>query len=151
MKKLFFSLIALSLFAGSTAYAQDYSTAVGVNLGPDMGFTAKKFITPESAIEAQFAYNISCDGLMASAVYQYHFPLGEGFSLYAGGGLNIGVLHMGKKYGKSDFALGVDPNVGFEYSFRNAPIVLGIDYKPNINFTTHSQWELASFKIRFKL
>ncbi|WP_071134894.1 hypothetical protein [Millionella massiliensis] len=150
MKKLIIALAALLLPVASiqSAQAQEYNTAIGVNLGADMGFGFKHFLGERSAIEAQFGYNLGCDGVMLSAVYQYHVPLATGFSLYAGGGLNIGVLHLGK-HQESDFAIGLDPTVGFEYKFAGAPIALAVDYKPNINFTPHSQWDLAAFKIRY--
>ena len=142
------SALALSLAVVGTAQAQDYDTGIGVNLGADMGIGFKRFLTERSAVEAQFGYNLGCKGVMLSAVYQYHGPLATGFSLYAGGGLNIGVLHLGK-HQDADFAIGLDPTVGFEYKFANAPIALAVDYKPNINFTPHSQWDLAAFKIRY--
>lgn len=150
MKKKIIALFALLLpLAGlGTVHAQEYNTAIGVNLGADMGFGFKHFLGQRSAIEAQFGYNIGCNGVMLSAVYQYHVPLATGFSLYAGGGLNIGALHLGK-HESSDFAIGLDPTVGFEYKFAAAPIALAVDYKPNINFTPHSQWDLAAFKIRY--
>lgn len=150
MKKLIIALAALLLPVASiqSAQAQEYNTAIGVNLGADMGFGFKHFLGERGAIEAQFGYNLGCEGVMLSAVYQYHVPLATGFSLYAGGGLNIGVLHLGK-HQESDFAIGLDPTVGFEYKFAGAPIALAVDYKPNINFTPHSQWDLAAFKIRY--
>lgn len=150
MKKKIFAalLLALPLAGMQSASAQEYNTAVSVNLGADMGFGFKHFLGERSAIEAQFGYNIPCNGVMLSAVYQYHVPLATGFSLYAGGGLNIGALHLGK-HESSDFAIGLDPTVGFEYKFADAPIALALDYKPNINFTPHSQWDLAAFKIRY--
>lgn len=150
MKKKIIALFALALplVCLGTAHAQDYDTGIGVNLGADMGFGFKRFLGERSAIEAQFGYNIGCDGVMLSAVYQYHVPLARGFNLYAGGGLNIGALHLGK-HQSSDFAIGLDPTVGFEYKFADAPIALAVDYKPNINFTPHSQWDLAAFKIRY--
>lgn len=150
MKKKIFAalLLALPLAGLQSASAQEYNTAVSVNLGADMGFGFKHFLGERSAIEAQFGYNIPCNGVMLSAVYQYHVPLATGFSLYAGGGLNIGALHLGK-HQSSDFAIGLDPTVGFEYKFADAPIALALDYKPNINFTPHSQWDLAAFKIRY--
>lgn len=150
MKKIIIALAAflLPVAAIQSVQAQEYNTAIGVNLGPDMGIGFKHFLGERSAIEAQFGYNLNCKGVMLSAVYQYHIPLATGFSLYAGGGLNIGALHLGK-HQNADFAIGLDPTVGFEYKFAGAPIALAVDYKPNINFTPHSQWNLAAFKIRY--
>ena len=122
MKKLIIALAALLLPVASiqSAQAQEYNTAIGVNLGADMGFGFKHFLGERGAIEAQFGYNLGCEG----------------------------VLHLGKHH-DSDFAIGLDPTVGFEYKFAGAPIALAVDYKPNINFTPHSQWDLAAFKIRY--
>ncbi len=140
--------LVLPLVGWQSESAQDYKTAVSVNLGADMGFGVKHFIGKRGAIEAQAGYNIPCKGVMLSAVYQYHVPLVTGFKFYAGGGVNIGALHLGK-HSSSEFAIGLDPTVGFEYKFAQAPIAVAVDYKPNINFTPHSQWDLAAFKIRY--
>ncbi|WP_298064514.1 hypothetical protein [uncultured Rikenella sp.] len=83
MKKKVLALFALvwPLAGLSTVHAQEYNTAISVNLGADMGFGFKHFLGERSAIEAQLGYNIGCDGVMLSAVYQYHVPLATGFSL----------------------------------------------------------------------
>ena len=150
MKK-WLAMLALALPAVclTPAHAQDYNTAVSVNIGADMGFSFKHFVGEHGAFEAQFGYNIPCDGVMLSAVYQYHVPLAQGFNFYAGGGLNIGALHLGRPHENADFAIGIDPTIGFEYKFNTAPIALAVDYKPNINFTVHSQWSVAEFKVRY--
>ncbi len=135
---------------GSRSSVGGYTDAISINLGGDMGVAWKRFVAPRGAIETQLGYNINRDGVMLSSVYQYHVPLAEGFNLYVGGGLNIGALHLGK-HRDAEFAFGIDPTVGFEYKIPGAPVALAIDYKPNINFTTDSQWELAAFKIRFTL
>lgn len=148
-KKLICSLFLLLPCIGlQQTFAQDYNTAFSLNLGADMGFGFKRFLGARSAVEAQFGYNIPCKGVMLSAVYQYHVPLVKGLHLYAGGGLNIGALHLGK-HQSADFAIGIDPTVGFEYKFAQAPVALALDYKPNINFTPQSQWDLAAFKVRY--
>lgn len=141
--------LALPMAYAAPAHAQDYNTAISVNLGADMGLGLKHFLGERGAVEAQLAYNIQCKGVMLSAVYQYHIPLVQSFSFYAGGGVNIGALHLGGANAKADFAIGIDPTIGFEYKFNAAPIALAVDYKPNINFTTHSQWSLAEFKVRY--
>lgn len=127
---------------------QGYRTSVGVGLGPDMSVNFKHFLSDKSALELQGAYNIPRDGVMFSLVYQYHVPIGHGFSFYGGGGINIGGLYLNHKE-TAEFAIGIAPTVGFEYAFAGAPIALAIDYKPNINFTTSSQWNLAALKLRF--
>ena len=149
MKKFLTSLFAVALIFAATARAnaQDYSTAVGVNLGPAMGISAKHFISARSAIEAGFSYNIGADAPMVAAVYQYHIPLASQFNLYVGGGINIGAIRVDRN---SEFAFGLDPTIGFEYAFPSAPIAIAIDYKPAINLNCATLWDEVAFKVRFK-
>lgn len=150
MKKNLLAIITvLTLLTIGETQAQRYQHAVGVTLGVEMGFSYKTFFTRESAIEANFGYNIHTDGVMFSAAYQYHIPLIRNLSLYAGGGFNIGGQYLGHHWHKGKFMLGIDPTVGFEFRVPSAPIAFAVDYRPNINFTGHSQWNLAAFKIRY--
>lgn len=127
---------------------EGYRWGVSLNLGPDMGIGGKWFFSQRSAIEGQFAYNIPDHGIMASAVYEYHMRLARGFNLYAGAGVNIGVLNLDGDH-DTDFAIGIAPIVGVEYKFARAPIALAVDYKPNLNFTTDIQWQLFALKVRW--
>lgn len=147
MKKLFFT-IALSigvLFAG----AQDYNTAVGLSLGGNMGINVKQRVSRVSAIEAGVDYAFSHDQVNFFAVWQYHFPLTDELSAYAGAGFNLGASHVNSSYWGSEFAFGLDPNIGIEYQFDSAPISIGFDYRPMINLTTCSSWSSASLKLRY--
>lgn len=153
MKKRIITLFAALALGGAalapqSARAQDYQTAIGVNLGDIMGVNFKQFLSDRSAVEADFGYQFSSNGISLTAIYQYHIPLVDQFKLYVGGGLNIGVSHLHRG---GAFALGIDPQVGFEYTFQNAPIVLAVDYQPQINFFTPMRWGVAGFKIRFKI
>lgn len=150
--KLFAAFAALTLSAAALAplpaKAQDYDSAIGLNIGDIMGVNYKYFTSTRSAIELDFGYQFSSHGLSLTAVYQYHIPLVSQFKLYVGAGLNIGVSYL--RSGGA-FALGIDPNVGFEYTFPSAPVILALDYQPQINFFTPMKWGVAAFKIRFKL
>lgn len=157
MKKII-TTIALSAFllcaSTSAVKAQDYDHAIGLTVGSAVGVSYKTFLSKASAVEAGVNFYYNHNAPMILAVYQYHIPLLEGFKFYAGGGLNIGVMHLGNSHGyynSAKFALGVDPTIGFEYKFNNAPIALALDYTPMINIFGHSMWENAQFKVRFTL
>lgn len=117
---------------------------MGLNLGLPLGINYKQFVTHNSAIEGTFGY--VRNGVMLTALYEYHINLVENFNLYVGGGLNVGVV--GLHYG-GQFALGIDPVVGFEYKFSGAPIALAIDYAPQINIFSPMNFSTAAFKVRF--
>lgn len=148
-KQLTTLLLALiAIFSVNTkAMAQDYNSAIGVTLGGAMGIDYKQFISHHGAVEASFAYELGCNAPLLVLVYQYHIELADQFNLYAGGGIDVGAIHTGG--GGSEFALGLAPNIGFEYKFENSPIAIGLDYKPAINLTCHSLWNMGGLKLRY--
>lgn len=150
--KLVTVLLSAILFTALTTRisAQDYTTAVGVNMGAQMGVNFKQFLGPKGAIEATFGYQIPGRGVMVTAAYQHHISLVDNLKLYVGGGMNIGAVGVSSNH-KSQFVIGIDPNVGFEYKFDRAPIALAVDYMPQINFFSGCRWSTASFKLRFTL
>lgn len=150
MKRLLLILLGLValIAAPSVAKAQDYGVGLSANMGASVGVGVKYFVSSREAIETSFAYNIGAKAPMFVGVYQYHIPLAAGLNLYAGGGINIGAIHTGKNR-VSEFAFGIDPTVGFEYTFENAPIALALDYRPAINLTCAKLWDEVAFKVRF--
>ena len=149
-KHLTVALGALIMVLGTVATASAQSrTSVSVNMGGYFGVGVKHFITERSALEADFDYNISHRAPMFVALYQYHIPIVTNLNLYAGGGINIGANDTGK-HRNTEFAFGIDPNVGFEYDIVGTPIALALDYRPAINFTTDAMWDQVALKVRFK-
>lgn len=145
--KIFALTLVALLFSGAvTVHAQDYKSAVGLNIGTTMGVNIKQFLGEKSAIEGTFGYQYKDKMVMTTVAYQYHIKLVSTFKFYVGGGVNLGAEHVNNKY---KLALGIAPNVGFEYKFKNAPIALGLDYMPQLDFFRGANWELAMLKLRF--
>lgn len=150
MRKLLFILLGsvALITAPAVANAQDYGVGISANMGASVGASVKYFVSSRGAIETSFAYNIGANAPMFVGVYQYHIPLTAGLNLYAGGGINIGSIHSGKGR-QTEFAFGIDPTVGFEYTFANTPIALALDYRPAINLTCAKLWDEVAFKVRY--
>lgn len=148
MKRLLLILVILLSVSLNRVQAQEYRSSIGIGLGADLSVNYRHFITERSALELQGSFNSKLNGLMFSMVYQYNVRMIGGLSFYFGGGFNVGALYLNHK-SNADFAIGLAPTVGFEYSFANAPIALALDYKPNINFTTVKQLDLLALKVRF--
>lgn len=148
MKKFTLILMLLVAAISTNVKAQSYDWGVGANLGPSMGLTVKKFISPRSAIEGIFAYNLKCDAPNFSLLYEYHIPLANRFNMLMGGGFNIGAQHVGRHH-DADFMFGISPIIGLEYTVPSAPVSLGFDYKPAINFAGHMMWDDFAFKVRY--
>ncbi|MEG1635341.1 MAG: hypothetical protein RR277_06540 [Rikenellaceae bacterium] len=153
MKKvmlIFAMIVAMSGFS-SNLKAQDYRAGIGLSLGAPMGLDYKQFFSPRSAINATFGYTFQYNALTIGAVYQYHMPIVENLNAYVGAGVNFGAMYMGDEYfyRGSEFLFGLTPNVGVEYKFAGVPIVLGLDYRPSVNFSVKSQWNQAALKVRY--
>ena len=140
MKKKLFSII-LVVGLSTAAYAQDYNTGIGLRGGTGWGVTLKHFLSQKNAVEGfLFAYN---NGFNVTGLYQYHnvaFDV-DNLKWYVGFGGHIG------SYGykdttagttTNDFILGVDGIIGIEYTFSEAPINIGLDWNPHLNFTGYT-------------
>ncbi|MGL4411900.1 MAG: hypothetical protein ACRCZM_09045 [Bacteroidales bacterium] len=149
MKKIASVAIIAAAALASNANAQSYEWGIGAHLGPNMGFTAKKFISSRSALEGIFSYDLSCNAPTFSFLYEYHIPLANSFNMLMGGGMNIGAQHVGKHRDGADFLIGVSPVLGLEYKVASAPLALGFDYQPQLNFAGHSVWDNFAFKVRY--
>lgn len=131
--------------------AQDYSTGLGLRLGGiNKGITVKHFTGSTTAIEGILGF--ARHSISITALYEKHqaFPTAPGLSWYWGVGGHIGFFQGDYTYGyyhanKHDydfynenydnrFYLGADFIIGLEYKFKDVPISLGLDVKPQIDF-----------------
>lgn len=123
MKKLL--VMATLLVATLTVSAQEYNWAVGVRAGGFSGLTVKKN-NDSNAFEFGASWGVG-NYLNVDGLYLLQQPvIGEGFTLYYGGGAYVGLW-------ASNFALGVEGAVGLEYKLSNIPLAFSLDYRPSIN------------------
>ena len=135
MKKKLFSII-LVIGLTTAAYAQDYNTGLGLRGGYGWGITAKHFLNQTNAIEGIF-YGYP-GGFNVTGLYQFHnraFDV-DYLRWYYGFGAHIGnyIYKDDRSVTQDRFILGVDGIVGIEYTFTEAPINIGLDWNPHINF-----------------
>ena len=137
MRRIFFSIIMVIGIATAT-YAQDYTTGIGLRGGTGWGITAKHFMNSNNAFEG-FVYGHS-HGFNLTGLYEIHdraFDV-DNLRWYYGFGAHIGSYDYNNSIDDNDFILGIDGIVGIEYTFTEAPINIGIDWNPYINFTGKS-------------
>ena len=145
MKKiiLFFFVMAMTATA---LRAQDYNWGVGIRGGlRDSGLSVKGSLGGGNMLEGILGFD---RGTNVYLLYQRNVPLdGKGLNFYYGAGGNVGEW---KKNGHGKFTMGIDGVIGSEYKIDGAPIVLGIDYKPCLNFigNTGFQWYDFGFNVR---
>lgn len=139
MKKIF--LIAIFLIAG---IVQSQGQEIGIRFGEMIGnnvavdgiFSVGEF----SRIHANISFG---DGLGIDALYQFLYkPLGDGFNWYVGAGPSMLI--------DDPFYLGLSGEVGIEYHFNNAPISIGLDYRPTFWLIEETDFEAGGFGLNIR-
>ena len=143
MKKIV--VIGLFLFCLiSISNAQDYKTGIGLRAGLDYGLTIKHFTSEKSALEFLLANRWR--GFAVTGLYEFHNQIADAERLkwFIGFGAHLGFWNgdytnaywgtSGNKY----TVVGLDGILGLEYSFKEVPINIGLDWKPAFNFVGYS-------------
>ncbi len=116
--------------------AQDYNTGVGLRGGTSQGLTVKHFVGDKAAFEG--ILSTRWGGFEITGLYEIHNVAFEVDNLkwYYGFGAHIGFWDGNDSWGDADKAytvIGLDGILGIEYSFSEAPISIGLDWKPAFN------------------
>lgn len=142
------------------ANAQAYKNAIGIRFGSPFGFTWKHLFTEKHGLE--LIAGARGRSFEVVGLYEYHiYPAKRApeFDLYFGGGAHVGFyggygdryygsgpkpkdrkFWNGRPYWAYDdpyVGVGLDAIIGCSYTFKNAPINLGIDYKPAVSLTKY--------------
>jgi opacity protein-like surface antigen len=142
MKKIILSAIML-LGLVFTAQSQEIAkNALGLRLGDNNGFggeiSYQRGLSKNNRLEFDLGWRNShdVDAIKAVGLYQWVWNIDEGFNWYAGVGAGIatwdydydgpGNYHDSGTY---VFAAG---DIGIEYGFKEVPILLSLDARPEI-------------------
>jgi len=145
------SLITCIMITCAYTEAQDYHTGIGFRAGGlSSGLTIKHFTQPDVALEGILGFAFR--SFIITGLYEKHNQINNarGLKWLYGGGAHIGFFKYGGYYyriyghgnhvyyvdevGESAVVGGVDFILGLDYKFDNAPINLGLDIKPFVDF-----------------
>jgi hypothetical protein len=141
-KKAIAVIFALCITAlGTKAIAQDYQTGVGLRLGVSNGLSVKHFLSDRAALEG--ILHSRWKGLVITGLYEVHQDINDlpGLRWFYGGGAHIGTWngdrghHNWNHRHNGHTIFGLDGIIGLDYKFLQAPINLGLDYKPAFNIS----------------
>jgi len=140
MRKIVLTFI-LAISIVTLSSAQDYNTGVGLRGGCAQGVTLKHFVSSKAAFEGILSTRWA--GFAVTGLYEIHNQAFEVDNLrwYFGGGAHIGFWNGSNvTWGDDDqyVVIGIDGILGIEYSFTEAPINIGIDWKPAINIVGYT-------------
>ncbi len=167
MKKLFLLSACICFWSAGNLQAQDYTTALGLRLGPYYGVSLKHFFSVEKAGELILVTREQ--GVGITGLYEFHTSAFNTPRLQAYGGIG-GHLNMfnsnkrkywdwddepGNRSGDDrEIHIGLDMILGIEYTLTELPFMIGLDWKPAINLIGdqgYSTNQLAlSFRFVFK-
>jgi hypothetical protein len=138
MKKLVFVLLfTVTLTASAQEIGVRFGEVSGNNVAVDAVFELGEF----NRVHANISFG---DGVGLDALWDFVYkPLGnEAFNWYAGVGPSA--------YIGDDFLLGASGEIGIEYVFDGAPIVIGLDYRPTFWIIEDTDFEWGGFGLNVR-
>jgi hypothetical protein len=156
MKKIILSAFMLIGLAFS-AQAQDISkNALGLRLGDNDGFggevSYQRGLSKNNRLELDLGWRNSndYDAWKVVGLYQWVWEIDNGFNWYAGVGAGLGSWsyngpgNSNKNSGTIILAAG---DIGIEYNFKEAPIQLSLDFRPEfyLNNSGDNQFRDGNF------
>ncbi|MFT4758212.1 MAG: hypothetical protein ACI9XO_001352 [Paraglaciecola sp.] len=137
MNKQVTSLFFLLAFSIS-GYAQLYTTALGLRMGTDWGFTVQQRVLDKVTIEGIMQSSLQREEVMITGMVQQHYPLiTKGLNVYMGAGMHKGWntsepdVNQIDVPAKTDNPMGVSLVVGGELTLGRLNI--SYDFKPAFN------------------
>jgi len=138
----FLLVFVTTIFIANSGYSQSYQTVAGIRFGGlTSGFTLKHFIAKTSALEGILA--VAHKSFIVTALYEKNLQVdhSHAFKFYYGGGGHIGFFKDGGSYYYKDkkpythsTVWGIDCILGLEYTFKDVPVNIGMDFKPFVDF-----------------
>lgn len=137
MKKPLMLIPLFVLFCISIGQAQTYNKAIGARLGYPLSVSYKTFLNESSAVEV-FAGTRGFSGyrwISLSGAYQIHKPLSaaktDGLNFYYGAGASLYLWSFDSDLvDESTTTVGVQGYLGLDYSLKNSPINITVDWIP---------------------
>jgi hypothetical protein len=133
-------ILGFALIISSALSAQEIGVRFGEVSGNNIAVDGV-FDFEGSRIHANVSFG---DGLGLDALYDFVYKQigNEALNWYAGVG--------GSSYIDDDFYLGVSGEIGLEYVFNDAPIVIGFDYRPTFWIIEETDFEWGGFGLNIR-
>lgn len=138
--------------------------AIGLRFGNNHGFGAEisyqKKLSVKNRLELDlgFTNDNNTDAIKLSGIYQWHWNIEKELDWYAGFGGGLGYWNTDDNYNNgygSDngiFAV-INGDVGIEYNFKEIPVQIAIDLRPEYVFNNYQQNDFginAGLAMRYK-
>lgn len=143
MKKVIFTLIAITAFTFAGHSQTISKNALGLRLGDSDGFgteiSYQRGISDNNRLEFDLGWrsNSDFDAYRLTGLYQWVWVLDGNFNWYVGAGAGVAQVNFEDDFpGFNDdtetYVYGAG-DIGIEYNF-NIPLLLSLDFRPEIGF-----------------
>jgi hypothetical protein len=132
MKTKIFNLFMAFFLLTTMSQAQDYKTSIGGKVGYGLVASYKTFMNDTKALDIYGGIHWA-GSLMGGVNYSIHKDIQsvDGLRWYYGFGGNF--FNYGGVLGAVNwFEVGVSGNIGLEYTFKDIPLNISVDYVPTI-------------------
>ncbi|WP_269222691.1 MULTISPECIES: hypothetical protein [Flavobacterium] len=151
MNKNLYSIYTVIVFS-LTVQAQEISSknTIGLRFGNNHGFgveiTYQKKISLKNRLELDFGFTNDnhTDALKISGIYQWYWKIEKELDWYAGFGGGLGSWNTNDNYnneyaGDNGLFAVLNGNIGIEYNFKEIPIQLAMDTRPEFVFNNYEK------------
>ena len=154
---LFICISVVLIFVSTNGFSQQYKTGLGVRLGNFTGFTIKHFTNNLNPIEGLLSFR--WNGFIVTGLYEYQKPINsiQNLDWFVGIGGHVGFWNNDNYYyhdnNNSYTVFGVDFIGGLEYTFKEVPFTVGLDWKPAFNIVcdNHFWGDGFALSIRYNI
>jgi len=144
MKKIILSAFMLMGLAFNTEAQDVAKNALGLRLGSNDGFggelSYQRGLSKNNRLEFDLGWRNSnnVNAFKLAGLYQWIWNIDEGFNWYAGAGGGVGSWSYNYNEIKNNgtFLFGAG-DIGLEYNFKEAPIQLSLDLRPELYFNSN--------------
>lgn len=139
MNRIAILLLTTFLVISGSLSAQDYKFGIGARFTNaqatvNNAISLRYFLSERSALEGLLSF----DPFTLGVLYEIHRPLaGSGLNWFIGGGGYV-------SFDNNDNVLGAAGIIGLDYSFKNVPINISLDWKPELNLIEDVNFEAAA-------
>ena len=143
MKKLILSAVALFGFAFFAQGQEIAKNALGLRFGDNHGFggeiSYQRGLSSNNRLEVDLGWRNSnrTNAYKIVGVYQWVWHIEGGFNWYAGAGGGVGSWSFRDKnldVKENGTFLLLAGQIGIEYGFREIPLLLSLDFRPELYF-----------------
>lgn len=140
MKKIVLLLLFISLFQFTNA--QEIGIRFGNVSGGDVAVDGVFSLGKFSRVHADISFGDEETGIDALWDFLYKPVDGEALKWYVGVGPSVVI--------NDDFLLGASGEIGLEYLFQEAPIVIGLDWRPTFWIVEETKFRAGGFGLNVR-